>query len=92
MARAKEGDTPFKKKIYSFIDYLVNEKGIAYASIARAINAHGHTHRIKHRTIGSKMCNNVMKAYSNNYINWCNKNNYEVDSELTEYLEKLYGG
>lgn len=90
MARAKEGLSPFKKKIYSFIDYLIEVKGFSYIAISRAINAHGHTHRIKHRTIGSKMCDNIMKAYSNNYIEWCNNNGYEVDKELTEYLEELY--
>ena len=90
MARAKEGLSPFKKKIYNFIDYLIEVKGFSYTAISRAINAHGHTHRIKHRTIGSKMCDNIMKAYSNNYIEWCNNNGYEVDKELTEYLEELY--
>jgi len=89
MAKIAKRDIEFANKGKRFILYLMDVKYIKHTSIGRASSI-DNAFKIKSRDLSAKAIMRILKAYSNNYKEWCSLNGYEVEEELLDYLKKLY--
>jgi len=89
MARIAKKDIAFTIKGKSFLLYLMDVKYIKHTSIGRA-SAIDNACKIRSRDLSARAIMRIIKAYSNNYREWCSLNSYDVEDEVLDYLKKLY--
>jgi len=80
-----------QNKYKLFLRWLVDEAGLKPSSLGRAIGLISGK-PIRKNNMFMKNYIRLTQVYSAQYIQWCTDNGYEVENELLDYLEKLYGG